>query len=260
MDRMNSTHGSRFSFLPHRPVLILLALAACLAPLQAQPSYLPAGEPDGVALLAPPPLPGSAEQAADLASVIAVFNARTPREEALARSERKFSIFAFAPAIGSFFQSGKAPQTEAFFKRIEQETAAVTDAAKDYWKRPRPYMVEPGLAKAGGEMEKSFSYPSGHSTRATVLALLLAELFPDRQEAILAVGRNIGWHRVEIGRHYPTDIYAGRALAQAIVRALKASPAFRDDFAKIKAELARMESSESHAPIAVGSSAVPANP
>ena len=38
----------------------------------SQLHYLKSGKPDVVALLAPPPLPGSAEQAADLAEVIAV--------------------------------------------------------------------------------------------------------------------------------------------------------------------------------------------
>ena len=71
-----------------------------------------------------------------------------------------------------------------------------------------------------------------------VLALVLADLFPDKHDAILAEARAIGWHRVEIARHYPTDIYAGRVLAQAIVRQMKKSDAFQKDFAEAKAEIA----------------------
>ena len=41
-----------------------------------------------------------------------------------------------------------------------------------------------------------------------------------------------------IARHYPTDIYAGRVLAQAIVRQMKKSDAFQKDFAAAKAEIA----------------------
>ena len=51
--------------------------------------------------------------------------------------------------------------------------------------------------------------------------------------------RDLGWHRVWIARHYPTDIYAGRVLAQAIVRELKSSPAFQRDFAQVKSEIER---------------------
>jgi len=74
---------------------------------------------------------------------------------------------------------------------------------------------------------------------STVVALVLADLLPDRREEILAVGRDLGWHRVWIARHYPTDIYAGRVLAQAIVRELKSSPAFQRDFAQLKSEIER---------------------
>jgi membrane-associated phospholipid phosphatase len=64
---------------------------------------------------------------------------------------------------------------------------------------------------------------SGHPDR---VALLLAELFPEPKQAILAIGRDIGWDRVLIGKHFPTGIYAGRVLGQAIVRQLLSSPAF----------------------------------
>ena len=72
----------------------------------------------------------------------------------------------------------------------------------------------------------------------TALALVLADLFPDKREAILAEGRAIGWHRVQLGRHYPTDIYAGRVLAQAIVQEMKKNKRFEKDFAEAKAEIA----------------------
>jgi len=47
----------------------------------------------------------------------------------------------------------------------------------------------------------------------------------------------MGWHRVQIARHYPTDIYAGRVLAQAIVEQLKKNPEFQNHYAAIKAEI-----------------------
>jgi acid phosphatase (class A) len=53
----------------------------------------------------------------------------------------------------------------------------------------------------------------------------------------MATGRSLGWHRVQMAEHYPTDIYAGRVLAQAIVRELKSNPEFQHDFAEVKTEL-----------------------
>ena len=122
-----------------------------------------------------------------------------------------------------------------FFERVQKDAAAVTDDAKAYYKRPRPFTVDPSLAL--GKLEKNFGYPSGHSAESMVLALVLADLFPDQHDAIIAEARVISWHRVEIARHYPTDIYAGHVFAQAIVREMKASSDFQRDFAEVKAEL-----------------------
>jgi acid phosphatase (class A) len=225
----------------HRPcdqlfAPILFALALAVQPLSAADShYLAAGEPDPIALLAAPPLPNSPEQAADLAEVHSVSRAASSNEIGAAMAERKFSVFTFGAAIGDFFQPGKFPRTEEFFRLVQKDAATVTDIGKEFWKRPRPYSIDPSLA--AGKLEKSFSYPSGHSTESMVLALVLADLFPGQHDALIAEARLIGWHRVEIGRHYPTDIYAGRVLAQAIVREMKRSAEFQKDFAAVKAEL-----------------------
>ena len=215
--------------------LLILCLLVLVAPaLLAESPYLKPGRPDGVSLLAPPPAPGSAEEAADLASARAVFQARTPAEEARAFKDASLSIFLYAPAIGEFFQPGKFPKTEAFFQKVKTDLAEPINTTKDHWKRKRPYQLDPQLAL--GRPERSFGYPSGHSTRGMVQALLLAELFPQQKEGILAIGRDIGWDRVLIGKHFPTDVHAARVLAQAIVRELLASAAFQRDLAEAKAE------------------------
>jgi acid phosphatase (class A) len=226
-----------------------VALISCLlllagAPLLAEVRYLTPGRPDGVALLAPPPPPGSAEEAADLASARAVFNARTADEEGRAKKDSSLSLFLFARAIGPDLAPGRLPKTEALFQEVKQEIGETIDDAKGHWKRLRPYQLDQHLSL--GAPESSASYPSGHSTRGTVYALVLAEVFPDKREAILTVGREIGWDRVLIGKHFPTDIQAGRVLGQAIVRELLASPAFQHDLAEAKeeAETARMALSE----------------
>lgn len=215
---------------------VIFALAVTVAPLLgADTHYISPGQPDAATLLAPPPLPGSPEQAADLAEVQSVFHAASSNDVAAAFSEKKFDVFNFTPAIGPFFQKGRFPKTEEFFHQVQKDAAAITDDAKEIWKRPRPFMVDSSMAI--GKLEKSFSYPSGHSTESMVLALVLADMFPAQRDAILAEARTIGWHRIEIGRHYPTDIYAGRVFAQAIVREMKKSAEYQADFAAAKAEI-----------------------
>jgi len=135
-------------------------------------NYLSPNKPDATTLLAPPPLPNSPEQAADMAEVQSVCHAAPSNDVAVAFSEKKFDIFNFTPAIGPFFVSGKFPKTEAFFQRVQQDAETVTDGAKEFYQRPRPYTLDPSLES--GKLEKSFSYPSGHSTDSMVLALVLA--------------------------------------------------------------------------------------
>ncbi len=189
--------------------------------------YLAPGHPDGLALLPPPPEAGSAEAAADLATVRAACKARTPDEEVRAKREESLSVNLFAPVIGQAFQFDKLPKTAALLKEVQGEIGGVVDVPKNHWKRLRPFQVDKELLF--GRPERGFSYPSGHSTGSTVYALVLADIFPEKREAILAEGREIGWDRVLVGKHFPTDIQAGRVLGQAIFHELEASPAFQHD-------------------------------
>ena len=223
------------------PFISTLLLTICLVlPLRASDRYLAPGKPDGVALLAPPPAPGSEEEAADLQMSRELVKARTDVETARAKVNAKLTIFTFTQAIGPIFQPGKFPKSEALMAEIRKEMREVVNAPKNYWKRKRPYQMDSSLVF--GQPEDSYSYPSGHSTVGTVDALMLAELFPEKREAILALGRQIGWDRVLTGYHFVTDVRAGRVLAQAIVRQLMDSPAFQHDLAEAKAEIAAAES------------------
>ena len=76
----------------HQPLAILLGACLTIAvgvqPLRgASLHYLSAGQPDSARLLAPPPLPDSAEQAADMATVVAVCRACSTNAASLAFGE-----------------------------------------------------------------------------------------------------------------------------------------------------------------------------
>jgi acid phosphatase (class A) len=212
---------------------LLLALAG---PLQASGPYLHGF--DALALLPPPPALHSAEDAADRASTLAIYTARTPEDVARGQAEHKVTLWAFTPAVGPYFQPGRFPKLEAVLREAEAEVKPVVDGAKDTWKRPRPFVADPARFAEPGDPEKSPGYPSGHSTRGTFLALILADVFPEHAEGILAKGRLIGWTRVEIGVHTPLDIYAGRVLGRALAQRMLADPAFQADLAAAKAEVA----------------------
>lgn len=231
-----STYVPSFGRLARFAVLLLFFVVSAQA---AERGFLAREQqPDFLAVLPPPPV--GAEQVADMASVEAVHGGAASNDVAVAKTEGNFSEFVFAPAIGGFFQAGKLPKTEAFFRRLRADSDSIVNRAKEHWQRLRPLNENPSLNH--GVKDKSFSYPSGHSSRGTLYALVLAEIYPDRKEAIQAIGRELGWHRVQLAMHYPSDIFAGRVLARAIVTRLKSDAEFQNELAEVKAELQAAES------------------
>ena len=197
--------------------------------------FLKAGSPSAAEVLSPPPLLNSAEQSAEMDEVRAVYHAASDADKQAAYDEKKFSVFNFTAAVGPFFIATNLPKTAAFFQKVQLDAETVTDLGKDFFQRPRPFTTDTNLAN--GKLEKSFSYPSGHSTEAMTLALVLADMIPEQHDAIIAHARLMGWHRVQIARHYPADIFSGRTLAQAVAKQLKSSEEFAIEFTEVKQEI-----------------------
>jgi undecaprenyl-diphosphatase len=94
-----------------------------------------------------------------------------------------------------------------------------SNATKALYGRPRPDLV-PHEA-----FVYSASFPSGHSTMSTAafltLAMLVASLEPRRRSKALAYGVaalfavGVGFSRIYLGVHWPTDVLAGWCLGSA---------------------------------------------
>lgn len=214
-------------------------LSLPVVPLGAAGPYLGNNAPNALLLLPPPPAAGSVEDLADRDAAYRIYAACTPEQFALGVSQQRLSIFHLTTSAVPWFQPGKFPKTDALFKQITDESFLVTRPTKLIWKRPRPYISDPvRFAKViEPETNPSPTYPSGHATRATLYALIVAELFPEHREAIAAKACESGWLRVQGGVHTPVDIYAGRTLGQAIAQAFLRSPEFQRDLAEVKAEI-----------------------
>jgi acid phosphatase (class A) len=208
--------------------------SALAASAQTNLNFLTDGQVVAADILPPPPA-AVAEQMAGMETVHVVYHYASETDKQTAYAEKKFSVFNFAAAVGNFFVATNLPKTAVFFARVQHDAEVVTDAGKEFFHEPRPFMTDPSLAN--GTLEKSFAYPSGHSTEGTSLALVLAEILPEQRDDIMAHADLMGWHRVQIARHYPADIFAGRVLARAIVRELNKSEIFQKELAEVKAEL-----------------------
>lgn len=195
--------------------------------------YLQPGQlPDTVALLPPPPAPGSAAAAADEEAYKATRGLRdTPRWALAAKdAELRFpkATEHFSCALGIAVSAEATPHLNMLLRRVRMDSSRANDKPKDHYRRPRPFMVskEPSCTPKSDAAAKPDSYPSGHASIGWAWALTLAEVAPERADALLARGHAYGESRVVCGVHYRSDVEAGRVVGAATVARLHADPVF----------------------------------
>jgi acid phosphatase (class A) len=224
---------------------LALALGACAhkqpaattAPAQVQQVYYVEAGPFKTLRFAPPPAPGSMEEQADIAAVLAWQNKRTAVD--CANSSRT-SMQDFDSLWGekSPFADPLPAEVKDFFARLASDLEEAVNSMKNRYQRPRPYMAyseaQPCIKKS-----KGFSYPSGHSSYASVYANVMTDIVPERKAEFFAKADEIAQDRVIGGVHYPADIAAGKVFGDLYHSELLKSDAYREDIGKIKALLVK---------------------
>ncbi len=115
---------------------------------------------------------------------------------------------------------------------LEQEAYGlrpVIKAHKNYFKALRPHELarKHGIPFMHDELAtaRSPSYPSGHTTQAYYLAMLLSDQFPELQGELFETARKVAESRIDRGVHFPSDNEGGVQLArQLYARKLRTNP------------------------------------
>jgi lysophospholipase L1-like esterase len=116
--------------------------------------------------------------------------------------------------------------------------------------RLRPYVFyREGtlIPKSEEGSRRSGSYPSGHTVRGWGMALVLAELNPERQDTLFKAGYEWGQSRVIAGYHWQSDVDASKLLASATYARMQANAAYNEDIAAAREELKALAEADAEA-------------
>lgn len=75
-------------------------------------------------------------------------------------------------------------------------------------RRKRPFEIAPGVKYLMPPPDK-FSFPSGHTSAAFVMATLLGTVFPTLFIPFTIFATMVGFSRIYNGLHFPSDVLAG---------------------------------------------------
>jgi acid phosphatase (class A) len=226
-------------------------MKAAMADMLRNGSYLPRGTAPSSLLYVPaPPAPGSVAMARDEEAARASLALQgTPRWE-----QAKIDANVFTPKVTDTFSCAAGfrigqdttPRLQALLLKSMMDFGLGGYPTKNRYQRARPFM-ESGKATCTPDQEallrKDGSYPSGHSAIGFGMAMVLADLVPDRAGELIARGRAFGESRRICNVHWQSDIEEGRVVAAAVFARLNADPAFTADVAAVRAELAEKRAS-----------------
>jgi acid phosphatase (class A) len=199
--------------------------------------------PDSLALLPPPPAAGSAALALDEEVYRAARKLKDTPRWALAHrdAELRFPQAAevFSCTLDMPISAEATPHLNMLLRRLRMDASRANDKVKDHYKRPRPFAAkaEPSCTPAEEPTMKPDSYASGHASIGWAWALSLAEIVPDRADALFARGYAFGRNRAICGVHWHSDVEAGRIIGAATVSRLHAEPVYLAQLALARKEI-----------------------
>ena len=224
-----------------RAGLAAIMMLSALAGARDTSGYLRSGEGLDLATILPgPPAAGSPRARAD-AQMFRDSRAMqgSPRWQQATADVSSDLGERFAGALGFRPDWARLPVTKALIARFDADRSAAIRAGKAYWQSARPFIGTdlPICEPRTPSLIANGDYPSGHTAHGWGFALIMAELLPDRAQAILARGRDYGDSRWICGAHSLSAVEGGYLAASAVVAREHGDAAFRRDMAAAAQEL-----------------------
>jgi acid phosphatase (class A) len=217
-------------------VIAFAAAATLTIAADTPPGYLPANTVDLIKIIPPAPQSGEIRYETDRKVFKATRSTQGSARWQLATDDVPSSIGAmmkdFSCAAGVTLSPTATPATYKLLSNASADTGAATNAAKDHWKRQRPFLIDKGpVCDDKDTLAKSYDYPSGHATRGWTFGLIRARAY--------------GESRIICGAHNMSAIEAGRLSASVTMQFVHSSAAYQKDLAAARAELAAARAANS---------------
>ena len=153
----------------------------------------------------------------------------------------------FSESFGMEISKEKTPAIYRLIKKSIKTIRLGATGPKQAYMRKRPFVVygeKTITPKWDKDLAGTGSYPSGHSIRGWGMALLLSEINPAAQNALLSYGFEWGESRVIGGYHWQSDVDASRVLASACYARLHTNADFLRDMQAAREEFQRLSAEQ----------------
>ncbi len=176
------------------------------------------------------------EKQREIQEIIKLQKNATKQNIADAKNQFAIEVDKFVAFVDPNLTTQKYPQFFTLLVKTRVTAQEVKDRMKDHWHSAHPYQVSSKI-KALGQTDRFYSYPSGHASKLYVLSYIIESLLPEQKNKFISKTDEILQLRVLIGEHFPSDIVAGKKLAEVVYSKLLQNAEFKKDFANAQKEL-----------------------
>lgn len=177
-------------------------------------------DPAQLIRLPPPPAPGSSEETAELAELVALTRRRDPRAVEIANhwsagASVRWNEIARELVARHRTQPPLASRVYAILSVACLDALIAVWNNKYHYRRAQPSAVASDLTPMG-PLDGYPSYPSAHAAVAGCSAAVLSALYPARRDWLMARAAEHQESRLVAGRNFRSDMVAGESLGRTV--------------------------------------------